>query len=101
MASSNTYDNWVVGERSPYTAATRATRTRQSDGRRMGMLEVSYTLLKQLLSLPDDAIIQGIHMESSKPGVMTIVVESENLDIVPEGSLMPKITLSKLSGFDE
>jgi hypothetical protein len=100
MTSANQYASWTV-EGAPYTAATRATRTRQSDGRRMGMLEVSYTLLKQLLALPDETSIRGIHNESSKPGIFTIVVESENLDMVPEGCLMPKVTLNQLSGFDE
>ncbi len=68
--------------------------------KRMGKIEITMELLLDLLKIPKDA--GAIHTFASSDGkIINIVFESEYLNEVPEGGIIPTVTVGKLTGFDE
>jgi len=68
---------------------------------RKGILKISLKYLSELLSLPEDAVIEGVFQGYHTQGVAEFVISSPNLPETLEGSVLPHVTLQQLTGFDE
>ena len=76
-------------------------RTRRTTVNRKGRLLFTYTVLKNLLEIPDDCEILGTISNYTVGGVMELCVEFPNCPKTLEGSELPVVTKAMLTGYDE
>ena len=68
---------------------------------KLGRLDITNTLLKQLLSLPEECEIKYVHRDTERADILTLIIKSDHCPESPEGAVIPRITMQQLSGFDE
>ena len=69
---------------------------------RLGAITMPLKDLALYLNLPDNCTIHDVSVDRKRSGgIVTVTIESPNLNELPEGSYVPIITLSSLQGYDE
>jgi hypothetical protein len=63
-------------------------------GARLGVLRVSSHLLVQALGLPENTLIQAVHIPIDEPNVLEFRVEEESLPLVKEGAVIQRVKAS-------
>jgi hypothetical protein len=70
-------------------------------GRRRGIMTFTSDAMKSMLNLPAECNLLHVVSDYNKNGIVTVVVESPYLDEVIEGSILPEVTISQITGYDE
>jgi hypothetical protein len=69
--------------------------------KRAGILSYTPEAMKKILDIPDECNIMHVLSDINRGGIVQIVVESPYLNEVDEGAMIPVVTLSQVTGYDE
>ena len=89
----NLEGNWVMGDpASPIT---------QTKINKIGTIQITNELLQKLLGIDQCHKILNVWSTIGENDIVSILVESNNLEEIPQGAMAPKVSIAKVNGYDE